>query len=60
MGERFEDGFAGRVAVVTGGGDGIGRALVLQLTAEGCDVACCDLTTERVEETAALCAAHGR
>lgn len=59
MGERFEDGFAGRVAVVTGGGDGIGRALVLALTADGCDVACCDLTTERVEETAALCAAAG-
>jgi NAD(P)-dependent dehydrogenase (short-subunit alcohol dehydrogenase family) len=59
MGERFEDGFAGRVAVVTGGGDGIGRALVRQLTAEGCDVAACDIVTEKVERTASLCAEGG-
>ena len=33
MAERFEDGFAGRVAVLTGGGTGMGRELVRQLAA---------------------------
>jgi NAD(P)-dependent dehydrogenase (short-subunit alcohol dehydrogenase family) len=59
MGARFEDGFGGRVAVVTGGGTGMGRELVRQLTAEGCDVATCDVLVENAEETKALCAAEG-
>ena len=59
MGERFEDGFSGCVAVVTGGGSGMGRELVRQLTADGCDVATCDVLIEKVEETAALCGADG-
>jgi NAD(P)-dependent dehydrogenase (short-subunit alcohol dehydrogenase family) len=43
MSERFENGFTGRVADVTGGGTGMGRELVRQLTADGCDVATCDV-----------------
>ncbi len=44
--------FAGRLAVVTGGGSGMGAALVAQLAAEGCSVATCDIRREAVEDTA--------
>ncbi len=50
-------GLQGKVAVVTGGGQGIGRALVLRLAAEGCKVAIFDLSTAAGEETAALAGA---
>ncbi len=46
--------FAGRKAVLTGGGTGMGRELVRQLTAEGCDVAMCDVSAEDLEETKRL------
>ncbi len=48
------DSFTGKLAVVTGGGSGMGRELVCQLAAQGCSVAACDLNTDTVEETAAL------
>lgn len=48
------DNFSGRIAVVTGGGSGIGRALVQQLSAAGCHVATCDLDMASLEETRAL------
>ena len=54
MSARFENGFGGRVAVVTGGGTGMGREMVLRLTAEGCDVATCDVIDENLAETARL------
>ena len=46
----------GRLAVVTGGGSGMGRELVRQLVAEGCNVAMCDVSAESMAETRQLCA----
>ena len=47
--------FAGKLAVVTGGGTGMGRELVRQLVAEGCNVALCDVSASTMEETKRLC-----
>src|SRR6476620_11942479 len=46
--------FAGKIAVVTGGGSGMGRELVRQLAAQGCSVAACDLNADAMAETAAV------
>src|SRR5229473_901858 len=46
---------AGRIAVVTGGGSGMGRELVRQLVAEGCNVALCDVSERHMAETKRLC-----
>src|SRR6476661_2628695 len=48
------DSFSGKLAVVTGGGSGMGRELVRQLAAQGCSVAACDLDADAVAETAAV------
>ena len=50
---------AGRLAVVTGGGMGMGRELVRQLAAEGCSVATCDLSAKALAETRSLCESDG-
>ena len=44
---------AGRVAVVTGAGSGLGRATARQLASEGAPVACFDIAVDAAEKTAA-------
>jgi NAD(P)-dependent dehydrogenase (short-subunit alcohol dehydrogenase family) len=50
--------FAEKLAVVTGGGAGMGRELVIQLAAEGCSIAACDLDEESLAETATAATDH--
>jgi len=46
--------FSGKLAVVTGGGSGTGRALVVALAAQGCSVALCDIREAEQAETKRL------
>ncbi len=46
-------GFAGKVVVVTGGAQGIGRAIVLGLAREGANVAVADLQRDKADAVAA-------
>jgi 2-hydroxycyclohexanecarboxyl-CoA dehydrogenase len=50
----------GQVAIVTGGGRGIGRGIALALAAEGADVAVLDVDLATAEATAAELRAAGR
>jgi NAD(P)-dependent dehydrogenase (short-subunit alcohol dehydrogenase family) len=52
--------FKGKLAVITGGGTGMGRELARQLSAEGCHVAMCDVSEENMRETKRLCEEAGK
>jgi NAD(P)-dependent dehydrogenase (short-subunit alcohol dehydrogenase family) len=52
---------AGRMAVVTGAGSGIGRGIAVMMAARGASVAVLDIDLGRAQETASLiAAARGR
>jgi NAD(P)-dependent dehydrogenase (short-subunit alcohol dehydrogenase family) len=44
-----------RVALVTGAGRGIGRAIALELSAQGCTVIAVDVMADSAQDTAAAC-----
>lgn len=44
----------GKIAVITGAGSGIGRALALQLNREGCELFLSDINTDALNETIAM------
>jgi NAD(P)-dependent dehydrogenase (short-subunit alcohol dehydrogenase family) len=48
----------GQIAVITGGGSGMGRELARQLSAAGVHVALCDWSADPLAETQALCRAE--
>jgi NAD(P)-dependent dehydrogenase (short-subunit alcohol dehydrogenase family) len=50
----------GKIAVVTGGGRGIGRAIALRCAAAGADVALAARSAHQIEEVAGLIEAQGR
>ena len=61
----MEQGFGstrneGKIAIVTGGGRGIGRAICLRLAEEGCDVVVNDIAADRAQSVAAEVEALGR
>ncbi len=51
---------AGKIALVTGAGQGIGRATALAMADEGADVVCADINEATAKEVAANVAAKGR
>ena len=52
--EQTPNPLAGKTAVITGAGSGIGRALAQRLSAHGCPVAIVDADADTLAETAGL------
>ena len=52
-------GIAGKVAIITGSGRGLGAATAHKLASEGCSVVITDIVAERVEQTTAALKAEG-
>jgi len=57
--EEIEMRLKDKVAVVTGGGSGIGKATVRRFAKEGAKVAICDINAEAAKEVAEKCKAAG-
>ncbi|WP_110946776.1 acetoin reductase [Pseudomonas bohemica] len=51
---------AGKVVLVTGAGQGIGRAIALRLARDGADIALVDINAQKIEQVAAEIVALGR
>lgn len=49
------DDFRGRLAVLSGAGSGMGRALAIQLAREGCHLGLCDIDADSLAGTEARC-----
>jgi NAD(P)-dependent dehydrogenase (short-subunit alcohol dehydrogenase family) len=56
---RHRDAFKNKVAVVTGAGDGLGRALAAELAKRGGSLALCDVEPDTLADTTALVEAAG-
>ena len=50
---------SGRVALVTGGGSGLGKVFCESMAEFGADVACCDIIEDTAQETAELISRYG-
>ncbi|NBS11497.1 MAG: SDR family oxidoreductase [Gammaproteobacteria bacterium] len=48
-----------KVIAITGGGQGLGRAMAVRLATQGAQLALIDMNVEKLEETKALCEAAG-
>lgn len=57
--ERRKLPLAGKLAVITGAGSGIGRATAVRFATEGADIVCVDINDEAAARTVKLCEALG-